>query len=95
MGTNDGRSVSRRNRPSVWRWLCLMLLLGATAGGERLGVSDMRLVEINGQPGGLFVDRDDRPVLAVALDIADDLITTIRAVSNPEKLHHLGRSKRA
>jgi RNA polymerase sigma-70 factor (ECF subfamily) len=50
----------------------------------------MRLVEINGQPGALFSDTEGRPVVAVSLDIADDLVQTVRAVSNPEKLHHLG-----
>jgi hypothetical protein len=29
----------------------------------------------------------------VALNIADDVVQTLRAVSNPEKLQHLGRSK--
>ena len=58
-----------------------------------VGVVELRPVEINGQPGALLFDRDDRPVVAIALDIADDRVQTIRAVSNPEKLHHLGRSK--
>ena len=52
----------------------------------------MRLVEINGQPGALFVDGDDRPLVAVALDIADGLVQAFRAVSNPEKLRHLRHS---
>ena len=69
------------------------LLLGAASGADRFGVVDLRPVEINGQPGALLFDRDDRPVVAIALDIADDLVQTIRAVSNPEKLHHLGRRK--
>jgi RNA polymerase sigma-70 factor (ECF subfamily) len=65
------------------------LLLGATARGERLGVSGLRHVEINGQPGAVFLDRDGRLVAAVTLDIADDLVQAVRAVSNPEKLRHL------
>jgi RNA polymerase sigma-70 factor (ECF subfamily) len=55
-----------------------------------LRVSGLRLAAINGQPGALFLDPEGRPVLAVALDIADDLVQTIRAISNPEKLAHLG-----
>jgi RNA polymerase sigma-70 factor (ECF subfamily) len=70
------------------------LLLGATARGERLGVSDMRHVEINGQPGAVFLDPDGRLVAAVTLDIADDLVQALRAVSNPEKLRHLASSTR-
>jgi RNA polymerase sigma-70 factor (ECF subfamily) len=51
----------------------------------------MRLAEINGQPGALFFDPDGVPVVAVSLDIADDLVQTLHAVSNPEKLEHLRR----
>ena len=69
------------------------LLLGAATGADRLGVVGLRPVEINGQPGALLFDREDRPVVAIELDIADDLIQTIHAVSNPEKLRHLGRSE--
>ena len=65
------------------------LLMGARSAGQRRGVVGMRLVEINGQPGALFVDHEDRPVAAVSLDIADGLVQTIRAVANPDKLQHL------
>jgi RNA polymerase sigma-70 factor (ECF subfamily) len=50
----------------------------------------MRLAEVNGQPGALFLGRDGRAVLVVTLDIAAGLVQTFRAVSNPEKLRHLG-----
>ena len=66
------------------------LLLGPTARGDRLAVSSMLAVEINGQPGALLFDPNGRPVVAVSVDIADDLVQTVRAVSNPEKLRHLG-----
>jgi RNA polymerase sigma-70 factor, ECF subfamily len=69
--------------------LSRVILAGARY-GELLGVSGTRLVTINGQPGALFLDREGRPVLAVTLDIADDLVQTVRAISNPEKLAHLG-----
>src|SRR5262245_35179604 len=62
------------------------LLMNARAGGERRGVVSMRLVEINGQPGAVFLDRADEPLVAVALDIADGVVQTVRAVSNPDKL---------
>ena len=56
---------------------------------ERLGVSSMRYAEINGQPGALYLDADGRPVAVVSLDIADDLVQTVRMISNPDKLRHL------
>jgi RNA polymerase sigma-70 factor, ECF subfamily len=65
-------------------------LLGTADGGRRLGVSGIRAVWINGQPGALFVDPEDRPIAAVTVDVADDLVQTVRAISNPEKLRHLG-----
>jgi len=49
-------------------------------------------VEINGQPGAVFLDRDEQPLVAVALDIVDGQVQTIRAVANPEKLRHLRHS---
>lgn len=46
-------------------------------------------MEINGQPGALFLDRNGQPVLVVTLGIAEGLVQTVRAISNPDKLHHL------
>jgi RNA polymerase sigma-70 factor (TIGR02957 family) len=53
------------------------------------GVS-LRPVEVNGAPGALFLDAEERLISVVALDIADGQISAIRAVSNPDKLTHLG-----
>jgi RNA polymerase sigma-70 factor (ECF subfamily) len=50
----------------------------------------MRLAEINGQPGAVLVDAEGRARVAMTVDIADDLVQTVRAISNPEKLRHLG-----
>jgi RNA polymerase sigma-70 factor (ECF subfamily) len=61
----------------------------AAEGAKRLGVVELRMAEINGQPGAVFLKADGEPVAAVSLDIADDLIQTLHAVSNPEKLRHL------
>ncbi|MGW5969544.1 RNA polymerase sigma-70 factor [Streptomyces sp. NPDC055186] len=46
--------------------------------------------EINGQPGAVFHDRDGKVLQALALDILDGQIQTIRSVVNPDKLGHLG-----
>jgi RNA polymerase sigma-70 factor, ECF subfamily len=77
-------------RPVYGRDRLARVMVGGARFGVRLGASAMRLAVINGQPGALFLDREGRPVLAVSLDIADDLVQTVRAVSNPEKLAHLG-----
>ena len=46
--------------------------------------------EVNGQPGAIFRDRDGKVLITLALDILDGQIQAIRAVSNPDKLGHVG-----
>ena len=46
--------------------------------------------QVNGQPGAVFRDRDGKVLSTFALDILDGQIQTIRSVSNPDKLRHLG-----
>ncbi|MFG2174861.1 RNA polymerase sigma-70 factor [Streptomyces niveus] len=46
--------------------------------------------EINGQPGAIFRDRDGNVLQVLALDVLDGRIQTVRLVTNPEKLAHLG-----
>jgi RNA polymerase sigma-70 factor (ECF subfamily) len=53
------------------------------------GVS-LRPVEVNGGPGALFLDRQQRLIGVLALDIVDGQITSISSVVNPDKLTHLG-----
>jgi hypothetical protein len=66
--------------------------LGAWARtGWRLPGLSIRSVELNGQPGALFLDRDDAVIAAMALDIAEGQIQGINSVVNPDKLQHLGR----
>jgi hypothetical protein len=67
-----------------------IIMAGAQRGRE-LGVVGMRRVEINGEPGAIFVREDGEPVGVVALEISDDQIQTFRGVTNPEKLQHLRR----
>ncbi|MCC4316235.1 RNA polymerase sigma-70 factor [Streptomyces malaysiensis] len=46
--------------------------------------------EVNGQPGAIFHDRDGKVLHTMALDVLDGRIQTVRTVSNPDKLGHLG-----
>jgi RNA polymerase sigma-70 factor, ECF subfamily len=55
----------------------------------RIGVT-VQPREVNGQPGAIFRDRDGKVLYALTLDILDGQIQTIRSVSNPDKLGHLG-----
>ncbi|HTX82493.1 MAG TPA: RNA polymerase sigma-70 factor [Streptosporangiaceae bacterium] len=53
---------------------------------------DVRLEprEVNGQPGAIFRDRNGKVLTALALDVLDGQIQTIRSVTNPDKLGHVG-----
>jgi RNA polymerase sigma-70 factor (TIGR02957 family) len=53
------------------------------------GVS-LRPVEVNGGPGALFLDPQQRLIGVWAVDIADGQITSISSIVNPDKLTHLG-----
>ncbi|WP_328989982.1 RNA polymerase sigma-70 factor [Kribbella sp. NBC_01245] len=46
--------------------------------------------EVNGQPGAILRDRDGKVLNTLLLDIVDGQIQTIRTVSNPDKLGHVG-----
>jgi RNA polymerase sigma-70 factor (ECF subfamily) len=89
---DGGGKATAFPRPVHGRDKVLRLLQGGAARGERLSVAGIRLAEINGQPGAMFLDPDGVPVAALSLDIADGLIQTLHAVSNPEKLAHLRRA---
>jgi RNA polymerase sigma-70 factor (ECF subfamily) len=55
----------------------------------RIGVA-LEPHEMNGQPGAIFRDRDNKVINTLTLDVLDGRIQTIRAVLNPDKLGHLG-----
>ena len=65
------------------------LLQGVNRWMDRLGVSGMRRVEVNGQPGAVLVDPEGHPVVVVSVDIADGLVQTVLGITNPDKLRHL------
>jgi RNA polymerase sigma-70 factor (ECF subfamily) len=50
----------------------------------------IRPVEVNGRPGALGLDGQQRILFALSLDIADGQIRDIRSIVNPDKLGHLG-----
>jgi ketosteroid isomerase-like protein len=56
----------------------------------RLPEVSVRRAEVNGGPGALYLDAQQRLVAVVALEIAGDQITSINSVVNPDKLKHLG-----
>jgi RNA polymerase sigma-70 factor (TIGR02957 family) len=50
----------------------------------------LRREEVNGQPGALFFDPEDRVAGVMVLDITDGQVQGVSAIVNPDKLRHLG-----
>ncbi|MGH9217029.1 MAG: RNA polymerase sigma-70 factor [Acidimicrobiales bacterium] len=46
--------------------------------------------DVNGQPGAIFRDRDNKVLTIWTLDVLGGRIQTIRSVLNPDKLGHVG-----
>ena len=76
-------------RPIAGRDRVVRLMSGLSGQIRQLGITARR-VEINGQPGAMFLDPAGRLTNVFVLDIADGQIQTVRSVINPGKLHHLG-----
>ena len=56
----------------------------------RIDGFSIRPVEVNGHPGALGVDGQQRLLYVLSLDIADGQIQGIRSIANPDKLRHVG-----
>ena len=77
------RSVRGRNRVArrlINYWARLAAVPGVS----------LRPSEVNGGPGVVYVDPQERLIGVVALDIAGGQIRSINSVVNPDKLTHLG-----
>jgi RNA polymerase sigma-70 factor, ECF subfamily len=77
-------------KPIFGRERVAKLIAGTLKQVRELGVA-FRAVHINGQPGIVFVDDEDRIGAVMSVDVADGLVQTIRGITNPDKLQHLGR----
>jgi len=77
------RSLRGRSRVAhtLTNWLRLL---------ARFPQVSVRPVEVNGDPGALFLDDQERLLAVWALDVADGQVTGIRSIVNPDKLAHLG-----
>jgi RNA polymerase sigma-70 factor (TIGR02957 family) len=74
-----------RGRTRVARTLINWFRLAA-----RLPGTSLRPVEVNGGPGALLLDAEQRLISVLALEIAGGQITSISGIVNPDKLKHLG-----
>ena len=76
-------------KPIYGRERVAKLIAGTLKQVKEFGVT-FRTVHINGQPGVVFVDEEDRIGAVMSVDVADGLVQTIRGITNPDKLEHLG-----
>src|SRR5262245_891073 len=76
-------------KPIVGRERVAKLIAGTLKQAREVGVK-LRAAHVNGQPGVVFLDDEDRIGAVMSVDVADGLVQAIRGVTNPDKLAHLG-----
>jgi len=86
---DGGGKAPQWSQPITGRARVAQLLAGV---GARVAELGGRLLprEVNGQPGAMIVDDQQRLVSVFALDIAGGAVRAVRSVINPDKLRHLG-----
>src|SRR5581483_5625909 len=86
---DGGGKAPQWSKPITGRDRVAQLLAGV---GARVAELGGRLVprEVNGQPGAMIVDDQQRLVSVFALDIEGGAVRAVRSVINPDKLRHLG-----
>ncbi len=86
---DGGGKAPQWSKPIAGRDRVAQLLAGV---GARVGDFGGRLIprEINGQPGAMIVDDQQRLISVLSLDIAGGVVRAVRSVINPDKLRHLG-----
>ncbi len=77
-------------RPVNGRERVARTLSAGMSAAIRLGLR-IQVTEVNGQPGGMAFDEQDRLVAVIGLDIIDGQIQTIHSIVNPDKLRHFDR----
>jgi RNA polymerase sigma-70 factor, ECF subfamily len=78
-------------KPIYGRDRIARFMLGLYRLGPKMGAR-LEMTWVNGQPGAVTYDPDDRVINVFALDIADGLVHVVRSVLNPDKLRHLGET---
>ena len=91
MLTGDGGGkVAGARALAAWPQPCRRMLITWLRLVARTPGVSFRLTEVNGGPGAVFVDAQQRLLSVMALEIADGHIRGVRSVVNPDKLAHLG-----
>jgi RNA polymerase sigma-70 factor (TIGR02957 family) len=87
---DGGGKVPALTRPVNGRDRVARTVASGMSALERFGVR-IQVTEVNGQPGAMAYDAQDRLVAVIGLDISDGQIQAIHSIVNPDKLRHLDR----
>jgi RNA polymerase sigma-70 factor (ECF subfamily) len=86
---DGGGKVPAAPRPILGREKVARFLAGLGRMGTGFQVT-LRRAEVNGQPGVMVMDAEERVVSVLTIDIVDGHVNAVRSVVNPRKLGHLG-----
>jgi RNA polymerase sigma factor (sigma-70 family) len=91
---DGGGKTQAIGKPLAGRQPVMRMLVSLLRRARILGAS-LRLAWVNGQPGAVLYDAEGRVVSVIELDIGpnrhgSDVVQTMHAVVNPDKLAHLG-----
>ncbi|HEY8473575.1 MAG TPA: RNA polymerase sigma-70 factor [Natronosporangium sp.] len=89
MHGDGGGKVPALARPVNGRAKVVKLLLAGMAAIRRYRLR-LRSAEVNGEPGALVLDDQDRLVGVMSFEIAEGQIQNIHSIVNPDKLRHFG-----
>src|SRR5829696_1501252 len=87
---DGGGKVPALARPLHGRARVARTLLAWMRQGARIAGASVRTAEVNGQPGALLLDGEQKLIGVWAFEIAGGQIRTISSIVNPDKLQHLG-----
>ncbi len=87
---DGGGKVPALARPLRGRSRVARALINWVRMGARIPGASIRPVEVNGSPGALLLDGEDRVIAVWALEIGGGQIAGLKSVVNPDKLGHLG-----
>ena len=87
---DGGGKVPAVARPVNGRDRVARSLSAGMSAAARVGVR-IQVAEVNGQPGAMAFDAQDRLVAVIGLLIADGQVQAIHSIVNPDKLRHFDR----
>jgi RNA polymerase sigma-70 factor (TIGR02957 family) len=90
-GDGGGKAIAPE-RPVRGRARVARTLTNWSRSGRQIPGLTLRRAEVNGSPGMLSFDAQQRLIGVLALEISGGHITAISSINNPDKLAHIGRA---